>query len=271
MTSTPQPAIGQEERDVLVGLIAAGAAVAVPDLDRLAVLDEGGEALAEAIDVDADGKVETLEEMRCPGSAVDGVAGFPGVAAGEAHAIADEVEAIAPLARQNGGQRPAAQGDGRLRLFDAADPVVTGEVELGTLSGNALKMGDAHADHPFGRGEQAQGEEHGVELVATLQQFARGDVRHQLVTLDQHLVDMNRVQQRQVLRHQPIAVGEFHWRCTRCPDTAVERGVGVPKSRGPGTGGRHTLRIGSVQPAATIVPPLIGPDVLRRPVTKFRS
>ncbi len=45
------PTVGQVKRDVLVGLLAAGAAVFVPAVHHLAVLEEGGEALAEAIHV----------------------------------------------------------------------------------------------------------------------------------------------------------------------------------------------------------------------------
>ncbi len=42
--------IGQVERDVLVCLLAAGAAVLVPDIDRLTIFDEGCETFPKAID-----------------------------------------------------------------------------------------------------------------------------------------------------------------------------------------------------------------------------
>jgi ABC-type Na+ efflux pump permease subunit len=51
-------AVGQVEGHVLVGLLAAGAAVLVPQIDDLAVLDEGREALAQPVDALADAEVE---------------------------------------------------------------------------------------------------------------------------------------------------------------------------------------------------------------------
>ena len=89
-------------------------------------------------------------------------------------------------------------------------------------------MLDADADHPFGRGEKAQGEERRVELVAALAQFARRDMRDQLLPLDQHLMHMHRVEQRQVLRDQPVAIDEFHGARALCSKSAVGRDVGEP-------------------------------------------
>ena len=202
--------VGQEERDVLVGLLGAGAAVAVPHLDRLPVLHKRGEALAEAVDVFANGKVEALEEMRCLAAALDGVAGILGAAAGQANAVAQEVEAVASLARQNRRQRPAAQGDGRFRLLDTPMPLRAVDLEFGALGERAPEMLDANADHPFGRREEAQGEKRHVELVAARAQLARRNMRDEFPPLHQHRVHMHRVEQRQVLRDQPVAIDEFH-------------------------------------------------------------
>ena len=43
-------AAGQVERHILVRLLAAGAAVGVPDVDDLAVLHQGAEPLTQAVD-----------------------------------------------------------------------------------------------------------------------------------------------------------------------------------------------------------------------------
>jgi len=51
-------AIGEVEGDVFVGQFTAGAAVFVPQIDDLAVFDEGGEAFAKPVDVLADVEVE---------------------------------------------------------------------------------------------------------------------------------------------------------------------------------------------------------------------
>jgi hypothetical protein len=56
-------AVRQVERDVLVRLLARRAAVRVPDVDRLAVLDERTEPLAEPVDELADTEVELLVDV----------------------------------------------------------------------------------------------------------------------------------------------------------------------------------------------------------------
>src|SRR5690606_18357780 len=57
-------AAGEVEGDALVRLLAGGAAVGVPDLDRLAVLHQRSEALAEAVDQFADTEVQLLVDVR---------------------------------------------------------------------------------------------------------------------------------------------------------------------------------------------------------------
>ena len=56
-------AVGEEEGNVLVGLLGARAAVAIPDFDDLAVLDERRETLAEPIDEVADAEIEPFEDV----------------------------------------------------------------------------------------------------------------------------------------------------------------------------------------------------------------
>ena len=60
-------AVGQEEGNVLVGLFGRRAAVAIPDLDHLAVAGEGGEAFAEPVDQFADAEVEAFEDIGLAG------------------------------------------------------------------------------------------------------------------------------------------------------------------------------------------------------------
>src|SRR5690606_8868249 len=64
-------AVGKMEGDALVRLLAGGAAVGVPDLDRLAVLHQRTEALAEAVDQLAHAEIELLvhvgRAVRCRG------------------------------------------------------------------------------------------------------------------------------------------------------------------------------------------------------------
>ncbi len=66
-------AIGEIERNVLVRLLARGAAVSVPDIDRLTVLHKRTEPLSETVDQFADSELELLvdeDQWGCRGGAV---------------------------------------------------------------------------------------------------------------------------------------------------------------------------------------------------------
>jgi len=66
------PAVGQIERDVLVSLLARGAAVGVPDIDDLPVLGKGGEPFAEAVDDLANAKRQLVLDVAIVGVALQG-------------------------------------------------------------------------------------------------------------------------------------------------------------------------------------------------------
>jgi hypothetical protein len=57
------PVVGQVERNVLVCLLAARPAVFVPDVDRLSVLDEWSEPLAEPVHALAHAEAELIEHV----------------------------------------------------------------------------------------------------------------------------------------------------------------------------------------------------------------
>ena len=59
-------AVGEVEGDILVGLLAGRAAILVPDFDDLAVLHEGREALAQAVDALAHSERELLDDVVAP-------------------------------------------------------------------------------------------------------------------------------------------------------------------------------------------------------------
>ena len=229
MVDENAPAVaGQEERHVLVGLLGAGAAIAIPDVDRLAVLHERREALAEAIDVFSDREVEAFEDVGLPRIAFDRVAGVLAAAAGDRNAVPEEGEAVAPVARQYGGEGAAAQCDGRLRLFDITNPRVAVDFEIGSARNAAQKMRDADADHPFGRREEAQREGRRVDLIAARAQLSRGDARNDLPPLGSHVMHVQRMQQREIFRDQPVAVDEFHVRTARFSWLVVGRDIPDP-------------------------------------------
>ncbi len=139
-------AVGEVEGDVLVRLLAAGAAVGVPDVDGLAVLHERAEALAQAVDVLTDAEVELLVHEGPSGRVVH-VPDGPVARSGEPCAAGVELERPGCAFADGGREWPAGQGadavdDGRVAH---ALPLVTGQGEAASASGAAVVL-DADAD-----------------------------------------------------------------------------------------------------------------------------
>ena len=84
-------AVGQVERDVFVGLLGAGAAVFIPGFNVLAVAHQRGKALAQAIHGFADAQIQTLEHVVAIVVAVLHIAVVFQLAAGDPHAVAQEI------------------------------------------------------------------------------------------------------------------------------------------------------------------------------------
>jgi len=89
---------GEVEGDVLVGVLGIGAAVLIPHVDRLAVLDQRAETLAQAVDRLADRQRELLAQVS-PAILLQQGDGLR-LAAGQRAAIAPEGNA--PLAAHIG-------------------------------------------------------------------------------------------------------------------------------------------------------------------------
>jgi len=83
--------IGQVERNVLVGLLARGATVFVPQVNNLAVLHERGETLSKPVDILAHAQVELLMDVAFSGCRID-QAHAPPAAAGEHLAVREKVD-----------------------------------------------------------------------------------------------------------------------------------------------------------------------------------
>ncbi|MGX1486372.1 hypothetical protein RKD45_005448 [Streptomyces griseus] len=104
---------GQVERDVLVRLLAAGAAVGLPHVDGLAVLHVRREALTEAVDGLPDAEVELGEHVVA--AVVDGgerAALAPGRGQDPAVPV-EELQAEGALGGEPQGERAAGQLGGR--------------------------------------------------------------------------------------------------------------------------------------------------------------
>ena len=69
----PVTAAAEEERHVLVRLLAVSTSVGVPQIDTLAVLHKGAEALAETVDIFPDGQLEPLAQIRLSCSLIKNV------------------------------------------------------------------------------------------------------------------------------------------------------------------------------------------------------
>ena len=143
--------VGHVERNVLVGYLAAGAAVVVPEVDDLAVLDKGCEALAKAVDALADAQIELIvDEASLRG--IDDGDGAP-AAAGDDPVAIQEIDA--PVAFLSDAGRQVAAGE--LAAFTSS-PIATGpaervQLELPVCVGGGPCGGTIWTRITFGRGD----------------------------------------------------------------------------------------------------------------------
>jgi hypothetical protein len=163
----PAP-VGQEEGNVLVGLFGRRAAVAIPDLDRLTVAGEGGEALAKPVNQLADAEVESLEDVGLAVIGVDGVAARAERAAGDALAGAQHFEPPI-LALLDAHAEIAARKADEVRLVDddRLDRRIGEQFESRAAIDSAAVMLDADADDVRRRGRQTDGEIDGLLILET--------------------------------------------------------------------------------------------------------
>ena len=226
------PAVGDVEGDGLVRVFGAGAAVAVPHLDALAVLDKGGELLAEAVDVLAHGEVEHLADI---GRALVLVVGEEAVeVALRLHARAGEVGRL----RDVGGRAPALLGQQLfavvvfhapgLALVDA-HPRLAGD-ELGVFVGLhrdrakavlgaelvfrgalalALKVLDGHLDRVFADGGKGDVQHRPLQGLATVFDHRLGRNDRDLSILHVQLIGLHGVVDVVSRLVQPKSVGKF--------------------------------------------------------------
>lgn len=201
----------QAERDVLVRLFAARAAVGLPHVDDLAVPDERGEALAEAVDL------LPYAERQLRGHVVRPVArpeeGGALAARGGDLAAVGVTEGQLPGRRlvEAHGQWPAGQLDlGAVAAHRTRARVLAGQPEVRPRAPLSRVVGDAHPDDALGRGEAIDCQQGGVEGVAApLDPLVRGE-RGEAVGVDAQVADLGGVRGLDPVAHQPEAVGELH-------------------------------------------------------------
>ncbi len=208
--------IGEVERDVFVGLLAAGAAILVPAIDSLPVLDEGGEALAQAIHGFAHAQRQLLV-YEAPAVGLLDIAHPARLAAGEhAPAIAAEFDAPGAAARHPCRQPPAAQA-GRVvaqRGVNIARRLLV-QRKLGAARLCAGKMRDPHLDHIVHRRREGNRKQRAVQRVATFGNARAWRINRERIGRDRGVVGFGGVGRRDAGPQQPVSIGEFHG-CSFC-------------------------------------------------------
>ncbi len=202
--------VGQVERHVLVRLLGAGAAVLVPDLDALAVLDEVRETLAQAVDLLADAQVELVGHMQPAVRARHKALGAP---AGVRNALA--VIQVCEVDRLAFGdaQRQAPRGEGP-RVVGLVDLDVRGrlvEMELRAVLAVGAEVDQTRGDDVFARARHLDREDAAVERHARIvNRRAERAEQRELARLDVRGVDVGRVLHGVAVLDKPAAIEELH-------------------------------------------------------------
>ena len=202
--------VGQVERDVLVGLLGAGAAVLVPDVDGLAVLDEVGEAFAKAVDLLAHTEVELFGDVQLAFRVGDEALGTPaGMRDDLAVVQVLEVDGLA-LGDLEG---QAAGGEGPLVVgfvdFDIRIGFV--QAELRAVAAILLEVDQLGGDHVFARRRHLDGQNAAVEGHAgVVDRRTERAEQSELLRLDVGGVDVCRILDAEAILDEPAAVEELH-------------------------------------------------------------
>jgi hypothetical protein len=212
--------VGQVEGHILVGLFRAGTAIAVPHVDRLAVLDERAEAFAEAVDVLAHAERKSLGHEvsdRMAGVAMPAVArpfdrGHAlRVAGRKGPAVGNELEA--PRTRSMDARRHPTRLETRDRVIDLhvnAWGLAGKDREDRPLGSPAGVVRHANSDDIDRRGRQFDRQGHQiVHLGPILRHGCRRKHCHRVIGCGD-AVDHGRIQRPHAITQQPVAVPELH-------------------------------------------------------------
>ena len=207
-------AVGQIQRDVLVALLGARAAVLVVNVHALAVLDERAEALAHAVDQLADGEVELAAHVGILRAAVVGHARPVGLAIGDV-AVAAAGQALAAVVKRHlrvvfvyaNLELARARGD-RLAVLRRVKGAVLGQVQfkVRSLVRKARVMGDAHADDALHRRRQLDGQVHAAQRVAASDDALRRAQQAHALAAHLRVIDVGGRKAAHKLLGQPLSV-----------------------------------------------------------------
>ena len=226
------PAVGEVERNVLVRLLARCAAVGVPDLDRLTVLDQRTEPFAQAIDEFAHAEGELFVQVCAAVGALD-VAPYVAQEPAVDLRVARELDVPQRLLTARGqhttgfrlreGEAPRcsprdrrgdAAGDEVARIrVDRDVPVPflrSDEIEADLLT-RTLVVVDAHADHARQGRVQRDREGRPVQGVAAPLDDLRRNRGAERSTLRPQVIRLAPVQRVDSGAEHPESVGELHF------------------------------------------------------------
>ncbi|MNE38027.1 hypothetical protein D3C80_1319070 [compost metagenome] len=204
-------AIGEIERDIFIRLFSAGAAVAVPGFDGLAVTHQRRETLSKTVHRFAHAQIQTLKHIITVGVAVLHVAVIFELTAGDPLPVTQEIQRPGfafghPRADASAFQlgKFCVVLDLHVYVFQNIERIMRAVIQ------RALEMLDAHADDPFLRSKQAHRKHQGIELPGALAHVTRRHVHHKVVALLLHVKHLYRIRHVQTRLNEPVSITDFH-------------------------------------------------------------
>ena len=201
-------AVGQVERDVLVGLLAARSTVPIPDVDRLAILDQRSEPFAEPVDAFPDAEAKLLDHVVVALGLDD--ADALGFARGEDPTVGLKGDPPLAIAIHPGRQTARGELGGLVGRRHHDRPRCRRDRKLGLLRHLALEVRKADADDVRQRRSQPDGHERAAQGVAAVLDLPGRRVDRERVQRLTDVVRLGRMPGRDAGAHPPEAIGELH-------------------------------------------------------------
>ena len=199
----------QVERDVLVGLFAACPAVFVPDLDRLAVLHERAEPLAQPVHALPYSQAELVEHVVVAAVDLDDAHAL-GFARGEDPTVGFIIDPPFVIAAHPNGQAASRELGGVVGCRHHDGTRRSFEQKLGLSRDLAFEMRQADTDDVRQWRTQPDGHERAAERVAALLYPPRRRIDRERLGRLADVVRLDRVPGRDAGTHPPVTIGELH-------------------------------------------------------------
>ncbi len=203
--------VGDIERDILVRLLGAGAAVAVPGLHRLTVTHQRGKALSQPVDGFAHAEIQTLEHVVAPAIGVLHIAVIFQLTTGDTYTVTQKIQRP-ELAFGDAHAQAAALEFGKFSVVLHLYVDILQDIEwvMWAVIQSALEVFHPYTYHSFLRREKAQGKQRGIQLPGSFADIARRGIDHHLIPVLFNVEHLNRVNQIKARLDQPVSVANFH-------------------------------------------------------------